>query len=547
MMIFDAVKRDVCVARRRQDDQHAAAGPGALERSRSRWRPRASPGRTGHAGTRCDGERRSRLEHALRTRWRAGRFPIDAGDRSSCASSWRTRGPSTSTGDPKKRPALIAGRRGASPAPADTRRCRARLLHGRRQHPASTFDGTVVLQVNPHQRERSDGSTRRHFLSGAGLGLGAAGHRTRVAPGATAVQDGGVLRATHFPAQARSASSTSSRAALPRSSTCSITSRCSRSGTARSCPTSVRQRPAPDRHVGATRRRCPLAGSRFFVRSATATAARGCPSSCRTPRASSTSSASSGRCTTEAINHDPAITFFMTGSEIAGRPSMGARGSATGSGSMNPQPAGVLRAGEQGQGRPAALRAPLGLGLPAGAPPGRPAARGSRTRCSISREPRRACRRSLRRRTVDALARLERQLQGSSARATAPGRRPHRAGRAGLPDAEPRSPRWSDLSDEPQEVFDLYGEDARDPGTYAANCAARAAAYSSAACASSSSSIRAGTSTATCRPASAMQCKPRPTRPRPRSSSTWSAAACSKTPWSSGAASSAAPTTPRAS
>src|SRR5213079_3316340 len=27
---------------------------------------------------------------------------------------------------------------------------------------------------------------------------------------------------------------------------------------------------------------------------------------------------------TEAINHDPAITFFQTGSQIAGRPSMGA-------------------------------------------------------------------------------------------------------------------------------------------------------------------------------------------------------------------------------
>ena len=41
-------------------------------------------------------------------------------------------------------------------------------------------------------------------------------------------------------------------------------------------------------------------------------------------RASSTSSASSDRCITEAINHDPAITFFQSGSQIAGRPSMGA-------------------------------------------------------------------------------------------------------------------------------------------------------------------------------------------------------------------------------
>ena len=27
-----------------------------------------------------------------------------------------------------------------------------------------------------------------------------------------------------------------------------------------------------------------------------------------------------------------------------------------------------------------------------------------------------------------------------------------------------------DLSDEPDEVFELYGEDARKPGTFAANC-----------------------------------------------------------------------------
>ncbi|MEZ6077795.1 MAG: DUF1501 domain-containing protein [Pirellulaceae bacterium] len=37
---------------------------------------------------------------------------------------------------------------------------------------------------------------------------------------------------------------------------------------------------------------------------------------------------------TEAINHDPAITFFQTGSQLSGRPSMGAW-VAYGLGSMN--------------------------------------------------------------------------------------------------------------------------------------------------------------------------------------------------------------------
>src|SRR5919197_6477324 len=44
---------------------------------------------------------------------------------------------------------------------------------------------------------------------------------------------------------------------------------------------------------------------------------------------------------TEAINHDPAITFFQTGSQIAGRPSMGAWVS-YGLGSMNQKLPGVL-------------------------------------------------------------------------------------------------------------------------------------------------------------------------------------------------------------
>ena len=62
---------------------------------------------------------------------------------------------------------------------------------------------------------------------------------------------------------------------------------------------------------------------------------------------------------TEAINHDPAITFFQTGSQIAGRPSMGAWLS-YGLGSLEPEPADLLRPDQQGQGRPAALLAASG-------------------------------------------------------------------------------------------------------------------------------------------------------------------------------------------
>ena len=53
---------------------------------------------------------------------------------------------------------------------------------------------------------------------------------------------------------------------------------------------------------------------------------------------------------TDAINHDPAITFIQTGSQQPGRPSMGAWVS-YGLGSENRQPAGVRRAALAGAAR----------------------------------------------------------------------------------------------------------------------------------------------------------------------------------------------------
>ncbi len=61
----------------------------------------------------------------------------------------------------------------------------------------------------------------------------------------------------------------------------------------------------------------------------------------------STTCASSARMHTEAINHEPAITFMQTGNQITGRPCLGAWAS-YGLGSLNRQPADV-----RGAGRPA--------------------------------------------------------------------------------------------------------------------------------------------------------------------------------------------------
>ena len=89
---------------------------------------------------------------------------------------------------------------------------------------------------------------------------------------------------------------------------------------------------------------------------------------------------------TEAINHDPAITFFQTGSQIAGRPSLGAWVH-YGLGSETDGPAGVRRADHAGQSGPAALLAASGA---AGSfPPGTRACSSAAAaiRCSTSRTP----------------------------------------------------------------------------------------------------------------------------------------------------------------
>jgi hypothetical protein len=170
---------------------------------------------------------------------------------------------------------------------------------------------------------------------------------------------------------------------------------------------------------------------------------------------------------TEAINHDPAITFFQTGAQLAGRPSIGAwlsygLGSASrdlpafvvlvsrGSGNPADQPlydrlwgAGFLPSRYQGVkfrsgGDPVLyLSNPDGIGD------------------------------STRRRMLDDLSALNRL----------------RLDEVGDPEIATRIqqyemayrmqtsvPELVDVSKEPESTFKLYGDDARKPGTYAANC-----------------------------------------------------------------------------
>jgi hypothetical protein len=170
---------------------------------------------------------------------------------------------------------------------------------------------------------------------------------------------------------------------------------------------------------------------------------------------------------TEAINHDPAITFFQTGAQLAGRPSIGAWLS-YGLGSENDDLPAFVAMVSQGSGNPAdqplydrlwgsgflptkyqgvkfrSVGEPvLNLANPTGLDAG------------------------TRRRMLDDLARLNQVHYGQY----------------GDPEINTRIaqyelayrmqssvPELTDLSREPEHTFALYGPDARQPGTFAANC-----------------------------------------------------------------------------
>ncbi|MEZ6114079.1 MAG: DUF1501 domain-containing protein [Pirellulaceae bacterium] len=166
---------------------------------------------------------------------------------------------------------------------------------------------------------------------------------------------------------------------------------------------------------------------------------------------------------TEAINHDPAITFFQTGFGLAGRPSMGAW-LAYGLGSENQDlPAFVVMVSGSG-GQPLYDRL-WGSGfLPSkyqgvkfrstGDPVlylSNPAGVTSNTR----------------RRMLDDLAELNQMKLAESGD-------PEIAARVAQYELAFRMqtsvPELVDTSDEPEHVLDMYGPDAKKPGTFAANC-----------------------------------------------------------------------------
>lgn len=169
---------------------------------------------------------------------------------------------------------------------------------------------------------------------------------------------------------------------------------------------------------------------------------------------------------TEAINHDPAITFFQSGFQLAGRPSIGAWLS-YGLGSMNedlPTFVAMTSSGSGTGGQPLYDRL-WGAGFLPSKHQGVKFSGGKDPVLYLNNPDGMSSK--LRRKTLDHIAAMN-QMKFDD---------------YGDPEIETRIsqyemafrmqtsvPELTDVSSEPSSTFELYGEDARKPGTYANNC-----------------------------------------------------------------------------
>ena len=169
---------------------------------------------------------------------------------------------------------------------------------------------------------------------------------------------------------------------------------------------------------------------------------------------------------TEAINHDPGITFFQTGAQLAGRPSMGAWLS-YGLGSLNsdlPTFVAMVSKGSAQTGQPLYDRL-WGSGFLPSRYQGVKFLSTGDPVLYLSNPP--GVDQDTRRRFLDdlgALNGLKEEEFGDPETST-------RIAQYEMAYRMQTSvPELADLSDEPESTFELYGADAREPGTFARNC-----------------------------------------------------------------------------
>ena len=171
---------------------------------------------------------------------------------------------------------------------------------------------------------------------------------------------------------------------------------------------------------------------------------------------------------TEAINHDPAVTYICTGNQLPGRPSLGSWLS-YGLGTMNQNlPAFVVMTASWSstQARAGDLQPALGHGLSAHQAPGGGAPLHRRPG-ALPLEPRRGSTPSTRRRSLDAINRLNHHEFDQFAD-------PETQARIAQYEMAFRMqtsvPELTDISNEPKHILDMYGPDVHKPGTFARCC-----------------------------------------------------------------------------
>ena len=172
---------------------------------------------------------------------------------------------------------------------------------------------------------------------------------------------------------------------------------------------------------------------------------------------------------TEAINHDPAVTYICTGNQFPGRASLGSWLS-YGLGTMNQNSAGLRGddrdAGPSTDGRPGDLQPALGRRLLAQQAPGSGPARRRRSgplpvqSRTASTPPRGgAC-----------------STRSTGSTTTSTSRSPTRRPQARIAQYEmafrmqTSVPELTDISNEPKHILDMYGPDVHKPGTFARCC-----------------------------------------------------------------------------
>jgi hypothetical protein len=167
---------------------------------------------------------------------------------------------------------------------------------------------------------------------------------------------------------------------------------------------------------------------------------------------------------TEAINHDPAITMFQTGSQIAGRPSLGAW-LTYGLGSENENLPAFIVLASAGQGDQPLYARLWGSGFLDSRYQGVRFRSGKDAVLYLS-NPDGVCQ-SRRRAQLDRINDLnrlqfEKELDPEIESRIAQYEMAYRM--------QTSVPSVTDLSDEPESTYELYGQDAKKPGTFAANC-----------------------------------------------------------------------------